>query len=195
MIVIIDAYNVLKQTSRSTNVTPAERTAFITLLKQYSAIKKIELLLVFDGGDFSWPTQEDYKRVTVIYPGLYNSADNYIEEYIVESQTKDLLLISSDHQLSLYAQSHGIASMHSLDFYHRVRQTISQKQADRQQATLSANMPLIKTTSNSNNDLARLMEEGSKKMPQKDAQEPENELTNKKLSKQERILLKKAKKL
>lgn len=196
MIVIIDAYNLLKQVSRTVEVTDGERNSFIILLQKYAHIKKLDLVLVFDGGLHGWQSHTAYKGLTVVYSGMHASADDYIQEYIQEYSAKDLLLISSDHELNRAASAYDVPSMNVIDFYRLVQEAVYK---DRQQRVnpVSKDAPLIKTTQTRNDELEAVMNAASKKMPNKDTTpvSDERDSSGKKLTKQERKLFHKLKKL
>ena len=95
MLLLIDAYNLLKFMVKSSRVTPQERTDFINTLALYSLYKKRPVLLVFDGGDYHRAELFEYRGITLVYAGHASTADDYIKNYIEKhSGTKNMILIS-----------------------------------------------------------------------------------------------------
>lgn len=121
MVVVIDAYNVLKQIKQS-YVSASERNAFINKLKMYARAKGVKVVVVFDGGGSSWPVVEKDPEVTVVYAGENLTADDYIRRYIKEHQNKELLLVTDDRELKKNAQVLNIDTFGSLAFYARLLQ-------------------------------------------------------------------------
>ena len=57
MILIIDAYNVLKYTLGNHAITEHERQNFIHQLQHYIQKKGVQSVVVFDGGPHRWPVE------------------------------------------------------------------------------------------------------------------------------------------
>lgn len=129
MIIIVDAYNLLHAISSSKGaITDRERAQFIALLGSYGKAKNHKMVIVFDGGPYEWPFKENTKRVSIVYSGIHESADDYIKKYLQEHREKDLLLVSSDRELNRCADRMEIASIDSLSFYGLMRQERTEKQ-------------------------------------------------------------------
>lgn len=121
MVVVIDAYNVLKQIKQG-YVSDSEQNAFVNKLRMYARAKGVMVVVVFDGGETSWPTVEKDPEVIVVYAGEHLSADDYIRRYIKEHRNKELLLVTDDRELKKNAQVLGIDTFGSLAFYARLQQ-------------------------------------------------------------------------
>ena len=80
MILLVDAYNVLKRGSSRQQITQGQREAFIARLAAYAAKRNHEIIAVFDGGDSSYPINERQKSVRVIFSGDRMTADDVLQE-------------------------------------------------------------------------------------------------------------------
>ena len=117
MILLIDAYNVLKQLKPSVQISERERKSFIEQLGQYAKKKQHKIVLVFDGGPYDRATQERIAGLYIVYSGALETADAYIKRYLKEHKSLDILLISSDNELRSTAARFNIESMRAPDFY------------------------------------------------------------------------------
>ena len=185
MIIIIDAYNLLKQLHDNQLITDDQRASFLKQMKKYADHKKHTILVVFDGGPFDWTHSYKEGRMKVFYSGRHETADQVIEQYLDDHQTKDILLVSSDHELCLYASQLKIPSIGSSDFYAIITQK-EEPEVIRQVEHISADSL----------DLDTLMEQASKQIPikQEDYAVPIPK-PSAKASKRERKLWQKLKKL
>ncbi len=116
MIIIVDAYNVLKQIKQDT-INQFERNVFIKKLKQYGRTKRHTIVVVFDGGECTWPMIEKNDPVTIVYSGDRLSADDYIRRYIKEHKNKELMLVTNDGELKRNARRYEVEAFDSLKFY------------------------------------------------------------------------------
>lgn len=194
MIIIVDGYNLLKQLFPAALVSERERHTFIMYMRSYARKKEHEIVIVFDGGPYTWPTKEDHSGIRVVYSGVHESADDYIKYYIDRHTNQDLLLVSSDRELCVHADKRGIASINSLDFYHIIRTTMQESGAAYERSADQAR----KLSDEDNAELDAIMHEASSKVMHKkdDAKDyADKELLSKTRSKNERQLVKKLKKL
>ena len=100
MLLIVDAYNLLKFMIKSPHVSKTQHTRFINNLAAYALLKKLDMLVVFDGGDSSKSEKLSYKGISIIYAGQKSTADDYIKTYVDNKKTKtDILVVSSDRNL------------------------------------------------------------------------------------------------
>ena len=124
MLLIIDAYNLLKFIVKSPHVSKAQHTKFINNLAAYALLKKLDMLIIFDGGDTYKSEKLSYKGLSIIYAGQKTSADDYIKSYVEDKKTKtDLLIVSSDKNLCDTVVSLG-ASTIEVAFFSRLLQEI-----------------------------------------------------------------------
>jgi hypothetical protein len=162
MVLIIDAYNMLKQLVRERDVSESQRIHFITLLKKYAQRKRHTLVVVFDGGQYQWVHKEHMGAIQVVYSGVRHTADEYITHYLQEHHTKDVLLISADHELRLVAARLSIPCIDPMDFYALIQQALSS-----QEIGSLYESQLIKLNGAQVHDVDIVMEQASKRVPVK----------------------------
>ena len=192
MIIIIDGYNLIKQLlSTDAYISEKERHQVLKILSEYAQRKKHTLLVVFDGGPYDWPHKERISQVPIVYSGCNDTADDYIMNYLEEHQTKDILLVSSDHEIGLFASDLDIPSIASHDFFGLVQKAIKEPVAIELEGE-------VVTLSDESNDLDTIMREGSRTVPVKQEDIQPSKLRQrppKRASKVERKLYQKLKKL
>ena len=122
MIIVIDGYNLLKQVLHNKEeVTEYQRKSFIAQMEKYARQKNNSIQIFFDAGPETWSFHEDYDLVRVFYSGSLYSADDLIEFFLRENRDKDILLVTSDNRLQIFASDLSIVSMTSLDFYNFIK--------------------------------------------------------------------------
>ncbi len=194
MIIVIDGYNVLKQNLKQTHITDQAKQHFFVQLNNYSNAKGHAIVVVFDGGPYWGTDTEKIGGITVVHSGSKESADDYIMRYLDTHKGKELLLISTDRLLCRHAWDLSIESIDAIDFYQLLQEETTQKPAQPKN-----NQGVIKLTKKNQPELDKLMHEASKQMPPKknvtadDARSTQR--PSKVLSKKERRMLKKIKKL
>lgn len=198
MIIIVDAYNLLRATPPyKKTITDKERAQFIAHLSAYGRAKGHKIIIVFDGGPHEWPFRENFKIVQVVYSGIHESADDYIKEYIQAHKEKDLLLVSSDRELNKFAEYRNIPSIDSVSFAELLREKIvaqSALKAKQQKEIIKLDQDK-EFSSDAQEVLDKLMIEASKNVFGKSEDFKEHVVKHKQLSKEDRVLLKKLKKL
>lgn len=117
MKIIVDAYNVLHQTTKDDYIHEHERKHFINQLSAYAKKKGHQLIAVFDGGPFLFPTSEQQKGITIKYSGPKDTADDIILRYIKEHEGHSMLLVSSDRELCDAAHYYDVEAVDAKDFY------------------------------------------------------------------------------
>lgn len=187
MLLIIDGYNVLKQ-AKGAQASEGEKQNFINRLVRYAHEKKHELILLFDGGYSLYPSREQVQGITVIYAGMYQSADDYIKKLLEKKQDNERMLVSSDNELCFSAHRQGIPSLDALAFWQLLLENKEEK-------TFSGEGALKKLTVQSDHELDALMEEVSRKVPHKYEDEEQERRPGQQKKKYEKELLKKIKKL
>jgi predicted RNA-binding protein with PIN domain len=192
MYIIIDGYNLLKQVIGPHIISDHERNQFIAQLGRYASQKKHQIILVFDAGPGLWPTKESKKGITIIYAGVLQSADDYIKKYIQENQHQEILLVSSDRSLVNLAGTSTVSSMKAIDFYRYLTHS------ETMQSPIIT-QPARKKNNKNQKELDELMQEGSQVIPLKNEEELKNDQERQssaqRLSKKERALIQKIKKL
>lgn len=157
MIVVVDAYNVLKQVLPSVQIGERERNSFIQELGRYARQRQHKIILVFDGGPYDRASQERIAGVYVVYAGCHETADEYIKRYLTEHRELDLLLVSSDREVRAVAHGLQIESVRAPDFYAIVCATLHENNRVQPRESF-----VIKTTERDNPELDELMREGSR---------------------------------
>jgi hypothetical protein len=193
MIIIVDAYNVLKRL-HGPDVSRQQRDEYIMKLKIYAKKKNHTVLLIFDGGYSDWLTKEKYDNLLVIYSGYKESADEVIKRYLEDYQHKDILLVSADRELAEYAKGLKIVAIEPTIFNTYVTKAFERLPTD----TTWAQQEVKKLTSKQDKDLDALMEEASMQIMHKsdeDEAQKKSRAKSFKVDKKERKRADKLKKL
>ena len=192
MIIIIDGYNVLKNVYYKASVDESKRMTFVRQLNEYAIKKGHTIMLVFDGGPFSYPFKEQYDKVTVIFSGIRQTADDYIIEYVTSHASSSLILVSTDRKLTHYASQHGVTTLEALLFYKLLQESVEEQKIPKHK-----DQHVHKLSQEENPELDLLMEEAAGKVPRKkeDYDTVPKQQVSERLSKKERVLLNKLKKL
>lgn len=200
MILIIDAYNVLKKALRTKFITESQRKSFLNHLKKYTYAKKHQAVVVFDGGIYKWPVVTEDKNITIVYTGTIETADDYIKDYLENNYAKNIALVSSDNELYSAANLYNIPTIDSSVFYTMVFSLLKKKENSTIKKNPTAPTKIYKYHQESEEnfcpELDKLME--SVVIKDKDQYNQESSFdikTKQKLSKWEKKLLKIVKKL
>lgn len=129
MIILIDAYNVLKQSSSAKHISDAQRAAFIKKLIQYASEKQHRIIVVFDAGE----SYDSYTAgpVRVIYSGHTVNADTILKKLSASLKHEQVMVVSSDREVCAYASLHGIACIEATALFEILQH------AQQEQPTLS----------------------------------------------------------
>ena len=194
MILLIDAYNVLKQIVASDQATAQEKTAFIAMIVRYARLKNVSIELVFDGGPYGLPDRVSVKNIVVSHSGAQESADDLIKSLIHAYKGREVLLVSTDRELGRYASSYGVESIDSTDFYRLVQKALDAAE----ESPKKSSKGLVKMMEKVNPEIDALMAEFTvtiKKGPPEDSVLEKRGTGKMKVSKRERLLEKKIRKL
>ncbi|MBI2774544.1 NYN domain-containing protein [Candidatus Dependentiae bacterium] len=191
MILIIDGYNVLKYCVEKSRLHQNEREQFIFLLKRYAALKKMEIVLVFDGGPLGLPDKETHGSVRVIYTGKAETADEFIVNYCERHKGGGIVTVSSDREIINAARRFGIETISAQEFFHYLKDALTKPKDD------SSSTRAIKISDKKDEpDVDQLMHYGSLMRPtKKDDKDSSREPAGKDLAKNEKRRLQKLKKL
>ena len=155
MIILIDAYNLLKTVLHTQFIKDAQRITFLRLFEKYAQRREVnEIVLVFDGGQDPYEVEENYKYLTLFYSGFMQSADDIIKKKLTALKGSDILLVTSDRELRQYAKQYHIESLGSMEFYRIL------KSQDEKEVIIA--QTIHKTSQGENSDLDALMEYGSR---------------------------------
>ena len=159
MKLVIDAYNVLKNIRHHETCSSDQINWFYNQLARYAAMKQLELIVIFDGGASSYQERFFIKQIEIIYVGKNRTADDFIKQYLDAYYTSDLLLVSSDRELILYAQKYGLCSIEAVLFWHLLMQALEKIPIKKSKQHSS----MIKVSETNNEELDSLMAEVSDK--------------------------------
>jgi predicted RNA-binding protein with PIN domain len=112
--ILIDGYNL---TGIAHDNLEKVRNDLIEKLKKYSETRKHHITLVFDGWKSGQKDQTEMKTrdVTVIYSRLGEKADLVIKR-LVKASTVPCIVVSSDREISDYADKHNHTAVSSAEF-------------------------------------------------------------------------------
>lgn len=190
MNILIDGYNLIKQLI-ATSVTEKERSWFQQRCAEYARKKGHKIIIVYDAGPYTRMTKINEGRVTTIFSGHKDTADDVIKDYIDRKLLKNMLLVTTDRALNKYADQFDVPSIDSLDFYEFMKSDGARQVVGFRQA---AGKPEKLNPENENPDLDRLMEEGTTVLQYKRELEEDDDETYD-FSKSERRLMGVIKKL
>jgi predicted RNA-binding protein with PIN domain len=192
MILLIDGYNILKRQYGVRMISELMRARFIKGVAAYTRQSGNKVVIVFDGQAQDDAYEEYGRGVQVVYSGTRETADDYIKRYVEKHHTKDLMLVTSDRELNSVADRYNIPSLDSYEFVE-----VLQARAEESGQPGSRRTPIVKTSEDAPPELDEIMEAASKSVPQKsdDVARVKRKSVAQKMSKKERELLKKVKKL
>jgi len=119
--IIIDGYNLIRQ-SRQLSILDRQdlqlgRETLLEMLAAYKKIKRHRMTVVFDGTDaYDLFRQRDHvKGVAVLFSRQGETADTVIKRMAAKEKEK-ALVVSSDREVTGFAEARGAAVMGSPDF-------------------------------------------------------------------------------
>lgn len=125
MIIIIDAYNILKPIYEKRHISEYEQQHFIKELIQFARQRRHHITVVFDGGEYHRPVSyEPDERVTVWYSGDYLDADNVICKIMRGKPADNMLLVTSDGELITHARACQVVSIDAVPFYRFIKREL-----------------------------------------------------------------------
>jgi predicted RNA-binding protein with PIN domain len=118
MVLLIDGYNLLRNIfHKQKGKLDKQRKDLIQQLSYYKKKKNLEIVLVFDGGLFNHATREIRGGVAVIFSGQHSNADDWIYKYVNKNKEKEILLVTQDRELINRCGKHNVDSLDVADFY------------------------------------------------------------------------------
>lgn len=175
-----------------------ERNRFIAQLSTYAIRKRHTVFVVFDGGPYDRSYSERISGIQVVYSGARQTADEYICDYLERHKHAEIVLVSSDHELSSCADKVGIPSIDSHSFYTILLDTLLVDQQHKMvQKKLKSGEGVTKLHDDTSAEFDAYMEAASQTIPAKsaDARVTKIELARNKVARNDRRLLKILKKL
>jgi len=165
MIILIDAYNLLKTVLHVKFISDQQRQQFLQLFNSYAQHRPTnQIILVFDGGQDLYEFEERYKNITLFYSGTMQIADDLIKKKLDTYRSHDILLVTCDRELRRYAANYQIESLGSVEFYKILQDALQQKN----KIEVIVAQTICKTSDDDNSDLDVLMELGSRRLVMKD---------------------------
>jgi len=161
MILLIDAYNILKQFGNTHTISAAERQKFIKQVERYARSRGHEAYIVFDGGDLPRSTQSVYGPIRVIYSGYTSSADDVLKILCQKLQRLSVMLVSSDRDVCSFASFYGIACLDA----HLMHELVHEQSVTQEVTMVKSNAQIIKRAGHeSSEDIDALMHEAAASM-------------------------------
>ena len=165
MIILIDAYKLLKTVLHVTYMSDQQRMQFLQLFDKDAQHRPSNpIILVFDGGQDLYEVEQNYKHITLFFSGSMQIADDVIKKKLYAYRSHDILLVTCDRELRRYAANYQIESSGSVEFY-KILHNVLQQQSNKEMIVAQA---ICKTSEGDNIHLDALMELGSRRLVMKD---------------------------
>lgn len=193
MILVIDGYNLLHEIQKHQLASESELYHFLKKISNYGVIKNHQILVIFDGYDRFDLYRHSYKNLSIRFSKDI-TADDYIKDYLYGNRSKELGVVSSDLEIFREAQKLKVVTIKSSAFVTLLKQTHEEVSKNPKNKLTGQ---IYKISEEENPELDKLMEEASNMSYYKVEEDASkhNQSTEKKLSKNERKLLKITKKL
>lgn len=107
MILLIDAYNVLKTMHSAHFIAPPLAQRFISIVFARAQLRGYRAEIIFDGGPGGQYTTQQYPYGTIIYTGSAKSADDSIRERAELLKGDEVVVISADRAVRSAASRFG----------------------------------------------------------------------------------------
>ena len=130
MLIIIDGYNLIKQSDNlrryERKSLEAGRKALITRLVEYEKKRAHQITVVFDGGKSDWFDEGRDKEgnINIIYSRHGERADDVIKR-IAAQAIGDIMVVSSDREISSFITQLGKTPLSSPEFETIMNKAIS----------------------------------------------------------------------
>ncbi|MBN1473418.1 MAG: NYN domain-containing protein [Syntrophaceae bacterium] len=121
MFIIIDGYNLIRQSSKLRRYElyslQAGRQALVSRLSEYQQKKGHKITVVFDGwqGEEREEERDRYNNVDIIYSRYGEDADTVIKRLAAQSE-EETVVVSSDREIASFAASMGNTVLSSVEF-------------------------------------------------------------------------------
>jgi len=115
---VVDGNNIMAQTVGWHRDKAGARRRLIHDLVRFVALQRVKLKVVFDGApDEGFPEGIKYKGVHILYARPGSDADSRIMALVQKASNKrDLVVVTSDRELALFAKRQGARTMRSGEF-------------------------------------------------------------------------------
>jgi predicted RNA-binding protein with PIN domain len=127
--IIIDGYNLIRQSPDLSRLDRRDletgREALLDLLAGYKKIKAHRITVVFDGtrAPGLTPDRDRYKGIAVVFSRQGETADTVIKR-MADREKEGALVVSSDREVTRYAQSRGTAIIDSPAFEEKLQMAV-----------------------------------------------------------------------
>ncbi len=121
MVIIIDGYNLIRQSSKlrryEQHSLQAGRQALVSRLSDYQQKKGHKITVIFDGwqGEEREEERDRYNNVDMIYSRYGEDADTVIKRLAAGSE-EETVVVSSDREIASFAASMGKTALSSVEF-------------------------------------------------------------------------------
>jgi len=138
MHLIIDGYNLLHADRTLVSLNPIqlqrERERLTDQLSAYRSLRQMEITVVFDGWQGGWSTEKRERRkgIELVFSKLGEKADEVIKRLVREKGT-GVTVISSDREVSRYAEKMAVAAVSSDQFKEKMENTLMKGEKDFQE--------------------------------------------------------------
>jgi uncharacterized protein len=116
---IIDGDNLIGSSPDISLEDPQARSKIIEIVRQFQVNKNSNVTIVFDGAPQNGVRKKDiYAKFCVVYPHNGASADDEIRHILNQlNYFRDVILITSDRELKIFAKKKGAKTVNSIEFY------------------------------------------------------------------------------
>ncbi|MBI2352624.1 NYN domain-containing protein [Candidatus Dependentiae bacterium] len=195
MVIVIDAYNFIKQNSKIDFVSEQILNYWLSLFQKYMKVRSNRIVLVFDAGPSLFASHFFHENIEIFYSGQKQTADDIIKKWLEKNKMLDIFLVTSDREIRDFAATLNIASVNSLDFYKAFHKTMQEE--ERLQNKISKT--IYKMSDFESDDLDNLMEESTRYLMHEDLKRDDARMirirNGKKIAKQDKKILKKLEKV
>ncbi|MBR6529547.1 MAG: TetM/TetW/TetO/TetS family tetracycline resistance ribosomal protection protein, partial [Firmicutes bacterium] len=146
--IIVDGYNVIFAWDEMRELVEknidSAREAFIEILQNYQAYKKVGMVVVFDGYKVAGNvgTKQKFGDLEVVYTKEAETADRFIEKTAYEMGRKyDIKVVTSDRPVQMAALGDGAMRMSAREFFAEVMNTSEEIRAKLGKQKASKNRP------------------------------------------------------
>lgn len=121
MIILIDGYNLIRQSESlrryERKTLEAGRKALTAKLIEYGRKRNHQITVVFDGIQDGWADEgrDREEGINIIYSRHGERADDVIKRMAAHTM-EDIVVVSSDREITSYVKKLGKTSLSSLDF-------------------------------------------------------------------------------
>lgn len=133
MRLVIDGYNLLHvgRSPKSLADLESERKRLISLLAAYRRQRLCEMTVVFDGWQSGWVTEQRQRErgIDLVFSKRGEKADEVIKRMVGE-RGAGVVVVTSDREISKFAERMSVSVIPSEQFLARVEQTSLQPQKE-----------------------------------------------------------------